>query len=161
MSRLTAPARQSVLLFGSGDEDPLFLQVKEAVPAAHAPYLPPLPPYLQHDGRRVVAAQRTLQASIDVLLGTTTIDGRPFYVRQMKNMKASMPIEWLVGEPFNEYALGCGAILARAHARTNDAAMIASYGSIESGGCKFKPCRARQFQGPDPVALRGERQPQA
>jgi uncharacterized protein DUF2252 len=42
-------------------------------------------------------------------------------------MKASMPIEWLVGEPFNEYALGCGAILARAHARTGDAAMIASY----------------------------------
>jgi uncharacterized protein (DUF2252 family) len=118
-----------LLMFGSGDEDPLFLQVKEAAPAAHAPYLPPLPPYLQHDGRRVVAAQRTLQASIDVLLGTTTIDGRPFYVRQMKNMKASMPIEWLVGEPFNEYALARGAILARAHARTDDAAMIASYGS--------------------------------
>jgi uncharacterized protein (DUF2252 family) len=49
-----------VLLFGSGDEDPLFLQVKEAAPAAHAPYLPPLPPYFQHEGRRIVAAQRTL-----------------------------------------------------------------------------------------------------
>jgi Uncharacterized protein conserved in bacteria (DUF2252) len=55
------------------------------------------------------------------------MDGRPFYVRQMKNRKDSMPIEWLVGEPFNEYVLGCGAILARAHARTGDAAKIASY----------------------------------
>jgi uncharacterized protein (DUF2252 family) len=115
------------LLFGSGDEDPLFLQVKEAVPAAHAPYLPALPDIFQHEGRRVVAVQRALQSSIDVLLGFTTIEGRPFYVRQMKNMKASVPVEWLVGEPFNEYALVCGAILARAHARTGDAAKIAAY----------------------------------
>lgn len=122
-----------VLLFGSGDEDPLFLQVKEASQAAHAPYLPPLPEWLRHDGRRVVAAQRSLQSSIDVLLGTTTIDGRSFYVRQMKNMKASVPVEWLTGEPFNEYALVCGAILARAHARSGDVAKIAGYcGKTES-----------------------------
>lgn len=68
-----------------------------------------------------------MQSSIDVLLGWTNIDGRPYYVRQMKNMKASVPVEWLVGEPFNEYALACGAILARAHARTGDAAKIACY----------------------------------
>lgn len=116
-----------LLLFGSGDEDPLFLQIKEAMPAAHAPYLPALPEMLGHDGRRVVIAQRVLQSSIDVLLGWTTIDGRPYYVRQMKNMKASIPVEWLVGEPFNEYALVCGAILARAHARAGDAAKIAGY----------------------------------
>lgn len=116
-----------MLLFGNGDEDPLFLQVKEASPAAHAPYLPPLPDWLRHEGRRVVGAQRSLQASIDVLLGFTTIDGRPYYVRQMKNMKASIPVEWLIGEPFNEYAWACGAILARAHARTGDIAKIACY----------------------------------
>jgi hypothetical protein len=45
----------------------------------------------------------------------------------MKNMKAAIPIEWLVGQPFNEYALLCGAILARAHARSGDTAKIASY----------------------------------
>lgn len=116
-----------MLLFGSGDEDPLFLQVKEAAGAAHAPYLPPLPEAFRHEGRRIVGAQRTLQASIDVLLGWTSIDGRPYYVRQMKNMKGSIPIEWLVGEPFNEYAMICGAILARAHSRTGDAAKIAAY----------------------------------
>jgi len=116
-----------VLMFGSGDEDPLFLQVKEAAPAAHAPYLPPLPELIRHEGARVVATQRALQASIDVLLGSTTIDGRPYYVRQMKNMKASIPLEWLVGAPFEEYAFICGAILARAHARTGDVAKIANY----------------------------------
>lgn len=103
-----------LLLFGSGDEDPLFLQVKEATPAAHAPYLPAFPGLFGHEGRRAVAAQRMLQSSIDVLLGYTTVGGRPHYVRQMKNMNASVPVEWLVGEPFNEYALACGAILARA-----------------------------------------------
>jgi uncharacterized protein (DUF2252 family) len=90
-----------VLLFGSGEKGPLFIQIKEAAPAAHAPYLPPLPPQFHHKGRRIVAVQRILQSSIDVLLGTTTIDGRPFYVRQMKNMKASVSVEGLTGVPFN------------------------------------------------------------
>ena len=64
-----------------------------------------------------MAAQRTLQSSIDVLLGWKNIDGRSYFVRPMKHMKGSMPVEWLVGVPFNEYALACGVILARAHAR--------------------------------------------
>ena len=55
------------------------------------------------------------------------MDGCHFYIRQMKNMKAAIPIECLVGEPFNEYALICGAILARAHTRSGDTAKIASY----------------------------------
>jgi hypothetical protein len=76
---------------------------------------------------RVVIGQRALQASTDLLLGWTSIDGRPFYVRQMKNMKGSIPIEWLSGESFNFYVWACGAILARAHARVGDAAYIAGY----------------------------------
>ena len=116
-----------VLLFGNGDEDPLFLQVKEAVPPAHAPYLPPLPTRIRHEGRRVVAAQRGLQSLGDPLLGYTTIDGRPFYVRQMKNLKASMPIEFLTGEPFEFWGWVCGLLLARTHARTGDIAKIAGY----------------------------------
>ena len=63
----------------------------------------------------------------DPLLGYTTIDGRHYFVRQMKNMKASMPIEYLTGEPFEFWAFACGALLARAHARTGDAAKIAGY----------------------------------
>jgi len=48
-------------------------------------------------------------------------------VRQMKNLKASVPVEFLTGASFNFYAWACGAILARAHARTGDPARIAGY----------------------------------
>jgi uncharacterized protein (DUF2252 family) len=115
------------LLFGNGSDDPLFLQVKESVTAAHAPYLPPLPEEFRHNGKRVVMGQRALQASSDPMLGYTSIDGRDFYVRQMKNLKASIPVEWLTGPSFNFYAWACGAILCRAHARIGDPALIAGY----------------------------------
>src|SRR5262249_5154663 len=116
-----------VLLFGNGDDDPLFLQVKEAGVPAHAPYLPPVPIEYAHQGKRVVMADRALQASTDVMMGWPTVDGRPYYVRQMKNLKASIPVEYLSGQSFEFYAWACGAILARAHARTSDAAVIAGY----------------------------------
>jgi Uncharacterized protein conserved in bacteria (DUF2252) len=79
------------------------------------------------NGKRVFMGQRALQASSDPMLGYTTIDGRDYYVRQMKNLKASIPVEWLTGPAFNFYAWGCGAILARAHARTGDPTRIAGY----------------------------------
>lgn len=116
-----------VLLFGIGDDDPLFLQVKESVSPAAAPYLPPLPEEYRHQGKRVVAGQRALQASSDPMLGYTDLDGRDYMVRQMKNLKASVPVEFLTGASFNFYAWACGAILARAHARTSDPARIAGY----------------------------------
>jgi len=115
------------LLFGNGDADPLFLQIKEAESPALAPYLPALPPEFAHEGRRVVFGQRLLQASSDVLLGWTTIDDRPFYVRQMKDLKGSIPVDRLPAAAFLFYAQACGALLARAHARTGDAAGIAGY----------------------------------
>ena len=116
-----------VLLLGRGDDDALFLQVKEAGRAAHAPYLPDLPDEFRHDGKRIVNAQRALQASSDLLLGWTEIDGKPYYVRQMKNMKGGMPVEFLVGEQLSFYAWACGALLARAHSRSGDAPLIAGY----------------------------------
>ncbi len=45
----------------------------------------------------------------------------------MKNLKASMPIEFLTGKPFEFWGWVCGALLARAHARTGDIAKIAGY----------------------------------
>ncbi len=116
-----------VMLFGNDDNDPLFLQVKEAVAPVLDPYTPPLPPAVAHQGRRVVFGQRILQAATDVLLGWTSIDGRPFYVRQMKNMKGSIPLDWLKGSAFLMYARACGTLLARAHARSGDIAKIAGY----------------------------------
>jgi uncharacterized protein (DUF2252 family) len=118
------------LLFGNSDADPLFLQVKEAGTPAHAPYLPPLPresPEAKHQGRRVVSGQVVLQAAHDPLLGWTEIDGRPYYVRLMKNMKGAIPMGYLSGDAFNFFVFGFGALLARAHARSGDAAVIAGY----------------------------------
>ena len=68
-----------------------------------------------------------MQSLGDPLLGYTTIDGRHFFVRQMKNLKASMPIEFLTGKPFEFWGWACGALLARTHARTGDIARIAGY----------------------------------
>ncbi|KQT54979.1 hypothetical protein ASG43_03605 [Aureimonas sp. Leaf454] len=116
------------LLFGNSDQDALFLQVKEAIRPSHAPYVAPLPePYGSHDGARVVYGQRLLQAVGDPLLGWTTIDDRPFYVRQMKNMKGEIPHSLLTGRSLVFFAFGYGALLARAHARTGDAAAISGY----------------------------------
>jgi uncharacterized protein (DUF2252 family) len=116
-----------VLLFGNGDNDPLFLQVKEAAEPAHAPYVPQLAKEFLHNGKRVVLGQKGLQASNDPMLGYTDMGGRDYYVRQMKNLKASIPVEWLTGASFNFYAWACGALLARAHARVGDTARIAGY----------------------------------
>ncbi|WP_082659843.1 DUF2252 domain-containing protein [Aureimonas sp. AU40] len=124
------------LLFGNSDQDALFLQVKEAVAPAHAPYVSPLPePYGSHEGARVVYGQRLLQAVGDPLLGWTTIGDRPFYVRQMKNMKGEIPHALLGGRSLSFFAFGYGALLARAHARTGDAAAISGYcGGKENHG---------------------------
>lgn len=116
-----------VLLFGNGDQDPLFLQVKEAIVPAHAPFVDKRLQEFAHEGKRVVTGQRALQSSTDVMLGWTQIGMRPFYVRQMKNMKGSVPLEWLSGSAFNFYAFACGSILARAHGRATDAAKMAGY----------------------------------
>jgi hypothetical protein len=115
------------LLFGNCDSDPLFLQVKEAAPPAHGPYLPPLPKAYADHGKREVMGQTSLQASSDVMLGHTIIDGRPYLVRQMKNMKASIETTDLAGKSFGFYAWACAALLARGHARSGDAAAIAGY----------------------------------
>ncbi|MCJ2058352.1 DUF2252 domain-containing protein [Methylobacterium sp. J-048] len=116
------------LLCGNSDQDALFLQVKEAVRPANAPYLPGMPePYAGHEGERVIYGQRLLQAVGDPLLGWTSIDGRPYYVRQMKNLKGAIPLAEMSGLPLLTFSYAYGALLARAHARTGDAAAIAGY----------------------------------
>ena len=116
-----------VLLIGNNPDDPLFLQVKEAVKPAAAPYAPAMPKDFRHQGRRVVHGQRLLQAAGDPLLGWTMMEGRAFYVRQMRNMKGGVPTEWLAPGPLAFFAGGFSGLLARAHARTGDASVIAGY----------------------------------
>jgi uncharacterized protein (DUF2252 family) len=116
------------LLFGNGDNDPLFLQVKEAITPAAGRFVDrSRTGEFSHEGKRVVMGQRALQASTDVMLGWTQIGDKPYFVRQMKNMKGAIPVEWLSGRAFNFYVWACGAILARAHARSTDVAPLAGY----------------------------------
>jgi len=116
-----------VMLIGNNPDDPLFLQVKEAVKPAAAPYAPAIPKDFRHQGRRVVHGQRLLQAAGDPLLGWTMMEDRPYYVRQMRNMKGGIPTEWLAPAPLAFFAGGFSALLARAHSRTGDASVIAGY----------------------------------
>jgi len=108
--------------------------VKESVIPAHAAYLPAIQWKVSaHHGSRVIGGQRMLQATGDPLLGFTTINGRDYFVRQMKNLKASLPLKWLTGEPFNFWASVCAGLLARAHSRMGDAAKIAGYCGKSAG----------------------------
>jgi uncharacterized protein (DUF2252 family) len=119
-----------VLLTGDGDDDPLFLQAKEAQASVLEPYVG-ASRYRSH-GRRVVEGQRLMQAASDIFLGwcpAVGVDGRQrhFYVRQLWDWKRSAEIERLSPRAFNVYARICGWTLARAHARSGDRVAIASY----------------------------------
>ncbi len=119
-----------VLLEGNGPEDPLFLQVKEAVPSCWAPYLRGRKPRESeglHEGERVAAGQHRMQTVSDPFLGWTTVQGRPFLVRQLADHKASLDPADLRGRPLLEYALLAGETFAKAHARTGDPAVLAGY----------------------------------
>src|SRR3954469_20025611 len=117
-----------VLLMGDRDDDPLFLQVKEADTSVLAPYIGA--GEHKHQGERVVQGQRIMQAASDPFLGWATGTGaraRQFYVRQLRDMKGSAVIEGMPAARLARYGELCGATLANAHARSGDAAKIAGY----------------------------------
>jgi len=115
-----------VLLIGHGPEDPLLLQVKEALPSCYARYLPDAPAYT-HQGRRVAEGQHRMQSATDPLLGWTSLGGRDFIVRQLADHKAGLEPGALRDDALVSYAEVSGEILAKAHARTGDPAAIAAY----------------------------------
>jgi uncharacterized protein (DUF2252 family) len=115
-----------VLLIGHGPNDPLLLQVKEALPSCYARYLPDAPAYT-HQGRRVAEGQHRMQSATDPLLGWTSLGGRDFIVRQLADHKAGLEPGALRDDALVSYAEVAGEILAKAHARTGDPAAIAAY----------------------------------
>jgi uncharacterized protein (DUF2252 family) len=118
--------RCDVALLMAGKDDALVLQLKEALPSvleAHAGKSR----YPNH-GERVVTGQRMLQAASDVFLGWTRADdGRDYYFRQLRDMKMKFDLESMTKSEWLEYVQICGWTLARAHARTGDAARIGGY----------------------------------
>jgi uncharacterized protein (DUF2252 family) len=116
------------LLIGRDDNAPLFLQVKEAQASVLEAHLPKKSTY-RHHGHRVVTGQRLIQASSDIFLGWTRgLTGLDYYVRQLRDMKYSVPLdEMLVPDGWLLYAQVCGWTLARAHARTGDRITLAAY----------------------------------
>jgi uncharacterized protein (DUF2252 family) len=117
-----------VLLMGDRDDDPLFLQIKEADTSVLAPYAGA--GEYEQQGERVVQGQRVMQAASDPFLGWATGTGagaRDFYVRQLRDMKGSAVIEGMPPARLARYGELCGITLARAHARSGYAAKIAGY----------------------------------
>jgi len=111
---------------GNGPGDPLFLQIKEEPPSGYTPYRPDARP-AHHNGQRVVEGQRAMQVQSDPFLGWTQIAGRDYLVRQLNDHKGSIAIEDLAGTGLEAFAAVCGELLARGHARSGDALMIAGY----------------------------------
>ncbi|WP_432079999.1 DUF2252 domain-containing protein [Streptomyces sp. WAC 04229] len=110
--------------------EPLVLQVKEARPSALLPHLATAGfdvPEPGHEGRRVVMGQKRMQVVSDMLLGWTTVDGRPFQVRQFRNRKGSVDATALAADQLDDYGRMTGALLARAHAHSADPRTVAGY----------------------------------
>jgi uncharacterized protein (DUF2252 family) len=122
-----------VLMEGRADDDPLFLQIKEATSSVLERHLKKSR-YRNH-AQRVVDGQRMTQAASDIFLGWIHGRGaerRDFYWRQLRDVKGSADLETIQPAGLILYGEACGAALARAHARSGDAAMITGY--IGTGG---------------------------
>jgi len=117
-----------IILMMSGLGDPLFLQFKQARQSVLEPYCGASP--FEHAGQRVVIGQRLMQAAGDMFLGWTTGTGefkRHFYLRQLSDAKIKPVIEIMRPGNLKAYARLCGSVLARAHARSGDPALLTGY----------------------------------
>lgn len=107
------------------DGDALFLQIKEACTSVLEPYAGKS--VFSHRGQRVVTGQRLMQSASDLFLGWTELGDRHFYLRQLRDMKIKPMVEMFSPSLMGQYAQTCAWALARAHARSGEAAMISGY----------------------------------
>nr|WP_301295500.1 DUF2252 domain-containing protein [Pseudomonas nitroreducens] len=115
-----------IALLFSEENHPLILQFKESCRSVLEPYAG-RSQYV-HQGQRVVMGQRLMQSSSDIFLGwMRSPGGRDYFVRQLRDMKLSVPVERISATQLERYADICGLTLARAHAKSGDAATISGY----------------------------------
>ncbi|HKA05755.1 MAG TPA: DUF2252 family protein, partial [Gemmataceae bacterium] len=115
-----------VVLFSGDQDDHLFLQVKEARPSVLEGLAGPSP--FTNNGERVVVGQRLMQSASDIFLGWTQgMHGRDFYVRQLRDMKIAPDLAGYAPRTLAAYGHLCGRALARAHAKSGNAAELTGY----------------------------------
>ncbi|WP_433383317.1 DUF2252 domain-containing protein [Actinoplanes sp. CA-142083] len=112
---------------GSSPDDVVFLQLKQARRSVIAKHQHGESAWHRHQGQRVVEYQQALQTVSDPLLGWTTVGDMQFYVRQFRDMKGAIVVEGIDAPALGDYAGICGYLLAKSHARTSGASMIAGY----------------------------------
>lgn len=117
----------AVALLQADVDDSLFLQLKQARSSVLEPYAGKS--VYRNEGERVVIGQRLMQSASDMFLGWARIGKPPidFYFRQLRDMKVSVNLDTLPFAGFTNYAHYCGWAVARAHAKTGDAALISGY----------------------------------
>jgi uncharacterized protein (DUF2252 family) len=120
-----------VLLEGKDGADPLFLQIKQAGSSVYEEHCGESR-HANH-GERIVAGKRLIQSATDIFVGWTSSGEHNYYVRQFRDMKVVLNGE-LLAPRLAEFSSACGAVLARAHARTGDVTAIAAY---IGGGRRF------------------------
>jgi uncharacterized protein (DUF2252 family) len=129
------------LLEGSSPDDVIFLQLKQARRSVLARYVHGESAWHAHQGQRVVEYQQALQTVSDPLLGWATMDGLQYYVRQFRNMKGTIPLYAMDAHALADYAGVVGQLLAKGHARTSGASMIAGYmgrsDRVDTALCRF------------------------
>lgn len=116
-----------IVLLEDDAGNPLFLQGKEATRSVLEGHLPAS--RYRNSGRRVVEGQRLMQATSDIFLGWChdAEVGTDFYFRQLRDMKVSADVAGFPPDTLVQYAELCGLAMARAHARSGDAAAISGY----------------------------------
>ncbi len=118
--------RCGIMLLMNGPEDVLFLQVKEARTSVLEPYAGKSK--YANRGQRVVVGQRLMQSASDLFLGWTEgYQGRHYYIRQLRDMKLKLQVELYSPAAIEKVAIHCGWVLARAHARSGQPAVLAGY----------------------------------
>jgi uncharacterized protein (DUF2252 family) len=114
-----------VLLLMAAEDDPLFLQVKEARPSVLEPYAGKSA--FSNQGQRVVNGYRTMQPASDMFLGWMRGPKRDFFARQLRDVKISIRVETFGKSELDLYAKWCGRAIALSHARSGTPAMLSGY----------------------------------